>query len=163
VSRRVAVLTVSDRVSRGEGEDRSGPALETRVREVLDAEVVARACVPDEVSRIAEALTRWALQDPRPDLILTTGGTGLGPRDVTPEATLSVLERRHGGLMELVRARGGQITPRAYLSRGEAGTLGATLIVNLPGSVRGATESFDAVAELLPHALDLVRGDPTDH
>lgn len=160
---RAAVLTVSDRCARGEAEDRSGPALAARLADALGADVVARACVPDERATVAATLRAWALEAPRPDLVLTTGGTGLSPRDVTPEATLDVLERRHAGLMELVRARCGEHTPRAYLSRGEAGTLGGTLIVNLPGSERGAVESFDAIAELLPHALRILRGDPAAH
>lgn len=146
---RIAILTVSDRCSCGETTDTSGPALARIARTCLHADFVATACVPDERSRLGEQLRHWALRDPRPDLILTTGGTGLAPRDLTPEATLDVLERRHTGLMELIRLRCSQKTPRAYLSRGEAGTLGRTLIINLPGSERGATESLEALVDIL--------------
>lgn len=159
---RAAVLTVSDRCSRGEASDASGPALCTRLREVLQAEVVAAQCVPDEEEVIAEALRDWALGALTPDLILTTGGTGLAPRDVTPEATLRVLERRHEGLLELARRRCFEITPKTYLSRGEAGTLGRCLIINLPGSPRGACEMFDALSDILPHAIDTLRGNVKD-
>ncbi len=155
---RVAVLTVSDRCSRGQAEDTSGPALAERARQELGAEVVARSCVPDEAERIASTLRTWALEAPRPDLILTTGGTGLGPRDVTPEATLSVLERRHPGLLELARLRCAETTPKAFLSRGEAGSVGRTLVVNLPGSERGALEFLEALLDVLPHAVAMLRG-----
>ncbi len=159
---RVAILTVSDRCSRGETTDTSGPALADMARTRLDASVVTTACLPDERTRISEQLRRWAFGDTKPDLILTTGGTGLAPRDVTPEATLDVIERRHAGLMELIRRRCYEKTPRAYLSRGEAGTLGRTLIINLPGSQRGATESLEALLDILPHAIETLRGDVRD-
>ncbi len=159
---RIAILTVSDRCSRGEATDTSGPALAEMARSQLHAEVVATACLPDEQSQLSEQLRDWALGEPQPDLILTTGGTGLAPRDVTPEATLDVLERRHPGLMELIRRRCYEKTPRAYLSRGEAGTLGHTLIINLPGSQRGATESLEALVDILPHAIETLRGEVRD-
>lgn len=159
---RIAILTVSDRCARGETTDTSGPALADIARRELHAEVVATACVPDEREQLAGQLRCWALEDPRPDLILTTGGTGLAPRDVTPEATLDVLERRHAGLMELIRRRCYEKTPRAYLSRGEVGTLGRTLIINLPGSQRGATESLEALLDILPHAIETLRGEVQD-
>ncbi len=159
---RVAVLTVSDRCSRGERDDASGPALVAYVNDNFDATVVASACVPDEQSLIASRLKAWSAHDPPVDLVLTTGGTGLAPRDVTPEATRMVVEREHAGLMELVRMRCYPITPRAYLSRGIAGTLGKTLIINLPGSPRGATESLEALLDLLPHAIETLRGDVVD-
>jgi molybdenum cofactor synthesis domain-containing protein len=160
---RVAILTVSDRCSRGEAEDLSGPALAEVVRERLAGEVVAEACEPDDRGQIADQLREWALQAPQPDLILTTGGTGLAPRDVTPEATLDVVERRHAGLMELVRLRCLDRTPLSFLSRGEAGTLANTLIVNLPGSPRGAVESLAALRDVLPHAVEMLRGENLDH
>jgi len=162
VNIRVCILTVSDRCSRGETVDTAAPALAAMCREHLEAQVVAAACVPDERSRITAALRAWALTAPQPDLILTTGGTGLAPRDVTPEATLDALDRRHGGLMELMRLRCFEKTPRAFLSRGEAGTIRETLVINLPGSQRGATECLSALLDLLPHAIDTLRGDVQD-
>jgi len=162
IAMRIVILTVSDRCSRGDATDTSGPALTEMARAQLHAEVVATACLPDERPRISEQLRHWALHDPKPDLILTTGGTGLAPRDVTPEATLDVIERRHAGLMELIRRRCYEKTPRAYLSRGEAGTLERTLIINLPGSQRGATESLEALIDILPHAIETLRGEVQD-
>ena len=158
----VAILTVSDRCSRGAAVDTSGPALADLVRQRLEAQVVAVDCVPDERSRIAGRIGQWARVGPRPDLILTTGGTGLAPRDVTPEATLAVLERRHSGLMELARLRCYPKTPRTFLSRGEAGTVGRTLVVNLPGSKRGATETLEALLDILPHAIETLHGEVQD-
>lgn len=155
---RVAVLTVSDRCSGGGVADVSGPALVALVTKRLTAEVVATACVPDSRTEIADTLRRWALEEPRPDLLLTTGGTGLGPRDTTPEATVDVVERRLPALLELARLRALPQSPRAFLSRGEAGAVGRTLIVNLPGSPRGATETLAAILELVPHAVEMVRG-----
>ncbi len=159
---RLAVLTVSDRCSRGETCDTSGLALVELARRELKAVVVATACLPDERDQLARQLRTWAMDSPRPDLILTTGGTGLAPRDVTPEAMLDVIERRHNGLMELIRLRCYANTPRTYLSRGEAGTIGQTLIINLPGSQRGATESLGALLDVLPHAIETLRGEVKD-
>lgn len=159
---RVAILTVSDRCSRGEATDASGPDLAEMIKAQLAGQVVTAACVPDEKALISQQLCAWADGSSPPDLILTTGGTGLAPRDVTPEATLDVLERRHTGLMELVRLRCYEKTPRAFLSRGEAGVRRQTLILNLPGSVRGATESFEALLDILPHAIETLRGEVVD-
>ena len=155
----VAILTVSDRCSRGQTPDTAGPALAELVRSGLHAAVVATGCVPDEQDAIGGQLKAWSAAAPPIDLILTTGGTGLSPRDVTPEATLAVLERRHAGLMELMRLRCYPRQPRAFLSRGEAGTIGRTLVINLPGSLRGATECFQALLDVLPHALATLRGE----
>lgn len=155
---RVAVLTISDRCSEGTAEDTSGPALVALVQERLHAEVVATGLVPDDRDTIVEQLRTWALYTPKPDLLLTTGGTGLGPRDITPEATLAVLERRHSSLMELARMRCYAITPLTYASRAEAGTLGQTLIVNLPGSRKGAVETCEALVDVLPHCIKTLRG-----
>ena len=154
-----AILTISDRCFRAETEDTSGPALAELARRDLHAEVIATACVPDEAERISDQLVAWSHGNPAPDLILTTGGTGLSPRDVTPEATLAVLERRHAGLTELIRLLCLEKSPLAYLSRGEAGTIKRTLVINLPGSRKGSTESLAALLDVLPHALETLRGE----
>jgi len=153
---RVAIITVSDTVSRGEREDRSGPAVEKRCRE-LGWEVVAAKCVADDSSAIRKALVE-AADSGAAELVLTSGGTGIGPRDVTPEATAAAAQKILPGIGEKMREVGGRGFARAYLSRAVAGVRGRTLIVNLPGSPRGAVESLDAVAELLPHAVDVLRG-----
>lgn len=161
----VAVLTVSDRCSSGVAEDTSGPTLvqwvETELSSRLKAgaRVVVSACIPDERQQISSILRRWALEQPQPQLILTTGGTGFAPRDVTPEATREILERLAPGLLELARLRAFPGTPHAFLSRGEAGTLGQSLIINLPGSPRGALETVSALIDVLPHALATLQGD----
>ena len=157
-----AILTVSDRCSRGQATDTSGPALADLVRTRLGGTILAAACVPDEADQIARQIKAWATDAPRPDLIVTTGGTGLAPRDVTPEATLLVLERRHAGLMELIRIRCLAKTPRAFLSRGEGGTIARSLVINLPGSQRGSTESLEALLDILPHAIETLRGEVQD-
>lgn len=158
---RAAVLTVSDRCSRGEAVDTSGPLLAELLRTRLNAEIRSAACVPDEVAPIAAKFVEWASAD-AVDLIVSTGGTGLAPRDVTPEAAISVFERHHSGLMELARMRCYAKTPRTFLSRGVAGTIGRTLILTLPGSPRGATENLDALLDILPHAIETLRGEVQD-
>lgn len=160
---KIAVLTISDRCARGEMTDGAGPALAAVARDRLSADVAWTACVPDEADLIAGQLRRWAAGPDAPDLILSTGGTGLGPRDITPEATASVLDRRHPGLLELARLRCYPGSPRAFLSRGEAGTIARTLVVNLPGSTRGATEMLEALLDVLPHAVQILRGEAGDH
>jgi len=153
---RVALLTISDSSSQGIRPDVSGPALRERCKE-LGWEVVSEAVLPDEPVTVRERLV--SLADNRlTDLILTTGGTGIGPRDSTPEATTEICQKLLPGIPELMREVGRKKNPRAALSRGVAGVRGSTLIVNLPGSPRGAIESLDAVAELLPHALEVLRG-----
>ena len=149
---RAAVLTVSDRSFRGEREDRSGPAV-TRAVEDLPARVVLARIVPDERPLIGEALREMAAGA---DLVLTTGGTGLAARDVTPEATRDVVEREAPGFGEEMRRRSAEITPRAVLSRGTAGVLGRTLIVNLPGSPEGAVQCLGFLAPAIVHAVDLL-------
>jgi len=153
---RAAVVTVSDSAVAGTREDRSGPALRDRVQG-LGWTVNAMELVADESDQIAAALRRLA--DTREvAVILTTGGTGVALRDVTPEGTRSVIDREIPGLGELMRAEGLKYTPKAVLSRGLAGVRGRTLIVNLPGSPKGALESFDAIAKLVPHIVDLLEG-----
>jgi molybdopterin adenylyltransferase len=153
---RVAILTVSDSVAQGKREDRSGAALAERARQ-RGWEVAAAAVLPDDREAIAAKLVEW-IDAGSAELVLTTGGTGLGPRDVTPEATAAVADRLVPGLAERMRQVGAASNPRAVLSRGVAGTRGRALVVNLPGSPRGAVESLDAVAELLPHALEVLAG-----
>jgi molybdenum cofactor synthesis domain-containing protein len=153
---RVAILTVSDSVFRGERKDLSGPALRERCGQ-LGWQVMAGEVVPDEAGTIQATLI--ACGDSRQaDVILTTGGTGLGPRDVTPEATMAVCARLIPGIGELMRAAGKGSNPHAALSRAVAGVRGQTIIVNLPGNPKGAVESLDAVAGLLPHAIDILHG-----
>jgi molybdopterin adenylyltransferase len=152
----VAVVTISDSVVAGTREDRSGPALRDRAH-ALGWTVSAMELAPDESEPIAAILRRLA-DSGEVAVILTTGGTGVAPRDITPEATRGVIEREIPGLSELMRAEGLKFTPTAALSRGLAGVRGRTLIVNLPGSPQGAVESFDAIAKLVPHIVDLLEG-----
>jgi molybdopterin adenylyltransferase len=151
---KAVVLTISDSASRGEREDLSGPAVMSELLS-LGAEIVATEILPDEREEIASRLRHYA-DAGEANLILTTGGTGLGPRDITPEATRDVIEREAPGLAELMRAESVKITPLGALSRSVCGARGRTLIVNLPGSVRGARENLQAVARLLPHAISLL-------
>ena len=157
---RVAIITVSDRSFRGEREDLTGPAL----REVLGsagAEVIGLEIVADEREQISEALRRWC-DGGRVDIVLTNGGTGLGPRDVTPEATEEVMERRVPGLTEAMRIGSLKYTVQAMLSRAVAGTRKRTLIINLPGSPRGAKECLEIVLPALAHAVELLRGEVSE-
>jgi molybdopterin adenylyltransferase len=153
-----AVLTVSDRVSRGEAADTSGDELERGLRE--DGFAVDRRVVPDEAAQIAAAIEELAANA---TVVLTTGGTGVAPRDVTPEATRSVVEREVPGIAEALRADSVAKTPHGLLSRGTAGILGRTLVVNLPGSPGGARDGYALLRTALPHALALVVGEPTEH
>lgn len=151
-----AVITVSDKGYRGEREDTSGPALCARLRED-GYEVVYTALVPDERAQIAQAI-RTAADERKAALVLTTGGTGFSPRDITPEATAEAVERPTPGLAELMRAESMKITPRGCLSRGIAGIRGGSLIVNLPGSRKAALENLEAVMPALGHGLEILRG-----
>ena len=153
------VITVSDRSARGERPDGSGPAVKALLEEA-GYQVVDCIIVPDEMEEIAQALRQGAEEDVA--LILTTGGTGFAPRDVTPEATLSVVERQTPGIPEAMRAASMRITPRAMLSRSAAGILKRTLIVNLPGSPKAAKENLEAVLPALDHGLLMLRGAPAD-
>ena len=155
-----AVLTISDSVSAGTRGDRSGPAVRERL-EQLGWRVSVVEVIPDETPEISARLATLA-DGGQVAAIFTTGGTGIAARDVTPEATRAVLHREIPGFGELMRARGRQTTPLAVLSRSLAGTRGRVLIVNLPGSPKGAVESLDAIVELVPHVLDLLQGQ-TEH
>ncbi len=155
-----AVLTISDSASAGTRADRSGPAVRERL-EQLGWSITVMEVLPDEADEIAERLATLA-DGGQLAAIFTTGGTGIALRDVTPEATRTVIDREIPGLPELMRAKGRQSTPLAVLSRAVAGTRGRVLIVNLPGSPKGAVESLDAIVELVPHVLELLRGQ-TEH
>jgi len=150
------VLTASDRGSQGEREDSSGAAIE-ELLESVGGKIERRDVVPDERDRIAQRLIYWA--DAGIDLIVTTGGTGFAPRDVTPEATRDAIEREAPGLAEAMRLEGLKHTPRASLSRAVAGIRGRTLIVNLPGSEKAVREGLGAILGVLPHAIETVRGE----
>ena len=155
-----AVLTISDSASAGKRSDRSGPAVRERL-EQLGWSVSVMEVIPDETAEISARLSTLA-DGGQVAAIFTTGGTGLAPRDVTPEATRAVVDREIPGFGELMRARGREFTPLASLSRSLAGTRGSVLIVNLPGSPKAAVESLDAIVELVPHVLELLRGQ-TEH
>lgn len=156
---RVAVLTISDRSSAGLRPDASGPALVSAVS-ALGWQVPATALVPDDRSAIEQQLIDWCDHGSL-DLILTTGGTGFAPRDITPEATLAVIERQAPGLAEAMRAESLKITPHAMLSRAQAGIRARTLIINLPGSPKAALENLAVIAAVLPHAVALLQEQPS--
>ena len=155
----LAVLTVSDRCSQGSATDTAGPAVTALLRRHWPDAQIQTALVPDEEPQIVEHLIRWSQGGAA--LIVTAGGTGLGPRDVTPEATRKILDREAPGLAEAMRAKGAEKNPYAWLSRGVAGLKAKTLIVNLPGSKRGAEQSLDAILPLLRHGLDTIAGGQT--
>ncbi len=158
---RAGVVTVSDKGYAGEREDVSGPLLAGLLR-TMGAEVVSQVIVPDERPEIERALARLADEE-QVDLVVTTGGTGPTPRDVTPEATQAVIEREIPGLAEVLRFEGYRRTPLAVLSRGVAGIRGRTLIVNLPGSPKAVREGMETLSPILPHAIRMVRGVHTEH
>ncbi len=157
---RVAVLTLSDRGSQGDRADTSGPLIREMVRE-LPGEVIHYEILPDEKELIAQALKKCA-DDLKADLILTTGGTGLSPRDVTPDATLMVIEKEAPGFSEAMRSESLKKTPHAMISRALAGIRGSTLIVNLPGSPKSVKENLSVILPALPHALSKLKGDPSE-
>jgi molybdenum cofactor synthesis domain-containing protein len=158
--RTVALITVSDKGSRGEREDLAGKAL-SELLEASGLEICFREMVPDERERISRELRRFA-DDEQVALVVTTGGTGVAPRDVTPDATLAVVERTVPGMAEAMRAASLAKTPHAMLSRAVVGIRCRTLIVNLPGSPRGALENLEVLLPALPHALDKIQGDPSE-
>jgi len=158
---RAGVVTVSDKGYAGEREDASGPLLAGLLRK-MGAEVASQTIVPDEKAEIERVLISLADQA-QVDLVVTTGGTGPAPRDVTPEATLAVIEREMPGLAEALRFEGYRRTPLAIISRGVAGIRRQTLIVNLPGSPRAVREGMETLAPILPHAIKMLRGVHTEH
>lgn len=157
---KAAIITISDKGARGERIDLSGQEIARLLKEI-GAEVVHMAIIPDEKDEIAAAICECA-DEKACDLILTTGGTGVSPRDVTPEATLSVVDRVVPGLAEEMRRASATITPHALLSRAVAGIRNKTLVINLPGSPKGARENLSVILTALPHAVDKIKGDPTD-
>jgi molybdenum cofactor synthesis domain-containing protein len=158
---RIGILTISDLGAVGQRADTSGDAILDWASE-RGYEVVVRSVVADETDRIAGKLARWADSN-EVDVVLTTGGTGLTERDVTPEATAAILEREAEGIAEALRAASGPGFPRAWLSRGRAGTRGKTLIVNLPGSTNGVKEGLAVLGQFVDHAIDLISGKQTAH
>ncbi|MEK7742317.1 MAG: MogA/MoaB family molybdenum cofactor biosynthesis protein [Nitrospirota bacterium] len=154
----VAILTLSDKGSRGEREDLSGAAI-ADILKSIDAVVAHYDILPDEKSMIKEKLIEYS---GKVDLILTTGGTGLSPRDVTPEATLEVIEREIPGIAEAVRIEGLKKTKRAMLSRAVAGVRSRTLIINLPGSPKAVKENLEVIIDVIPHAIEKIKGDETE-
>ena len=155
---RFGILTLSDRSSRGERADSSGPALANRIQ-AEGWSVVKQSLLPDDETAIREMLISWA-DSGEMDVILTTGGTGFAPRDVTPEATRAVIDREAPGLAEAMRAASLKVTPHAMLSRVVTGIRKRTLIINLPGSPRGAVENLQVIVPVLPHAIQLLKEDP---
>ncbi len=154
---KIGILTISDRGSRGEYEDLSGPLAVKIIEERMGLMVVKTAVIPDDLNKISNTLIQWSDKDGL-NLILTSGGTGFAPRDITPEATLRVIERNAPGIAEALRADSLRITKHAMLSRAVAGIRGKTLIVNMPGSPKAVRENLAVLLPILPHALELLNG-----
>jgi len=157
---KVGILTISDKGSRGEREDISGKVIEEVIRKI-NGEVKYYQIIPDEKEMIKEELIK-AVDKLNLDLILTTGGTGLGKRDVTPEATLAIIEKEVPGISEIIRSESFKKTNRAILSRGVSGIRKESLIINLPGSPKGARESLEIILEALPHGIEILKGQATE-
>jgi molybdopterin adenylyltransferase len=158
---KIGILTISDKGSKGQREDKSGEALREGVSQIA-GKVVRYEIVPDEKDIIAERLAEWS-DGGEVDVLLTTGGTGLSKRDVTPEATLSVLDREVPGIAEAMRAVSLAKTPMAMLSRAVAGQRASCLIVNMPGSVKAVKECLEAILPAIPHAVEIIKGEVTEH
>jgi molybdopterin adenylyltransferase len=158
----VGILTISDGAAKGERHDTSGETMRTFVMQLPDVVISAGAIIPDEQEQIAATLRLWC-DEKHLNLVLTTGGTGLAPRDVTPEATKAVIEREAQGIAEALRAISLQYTPMAMLSRGVAGVRGRTLIINLPGSPKAVKECLEYLLPVLPHAINLLTEGPREH
>jgi len=155
------ILTISDKGSQGQRQDKSGEAIR-EILSSLDSRIAKYDIVPDETNIIADKLAEWADKG-RIDLILTTGGTGLAQRDITPEATLSILDKVAPGFTEAMRAETAKITPHAILSRAVAGVRGKCLIINLPGSPKAVRECLEVVLPAIPHAIEIIKGEVTEH
>ena len=157
---KAVVITISDRGSRGERKDTSGPEIVAMLQQI-GIEIVGQSIIPDEKELICHSLIEWC-DGEKTDLILTTGGTGVSPRDVTPDATREIIEREIPGMAEEMRRRSAAITPRAMISRAIAGIRGQTLIINLPGSPKGAVENLSVVLPALTHTIEKIKGDNRD-
>jgi molybdenum cofactor synthesis domain-containing protein len=158
---KLGIITISDKASSGKRPDRSGPLIRERFAST-DSELVRYEVIPDEKELIAKKLAEWA-DEGNMDIILTTGGTGLAPRDVTPEATLSIVDKEVPGLAEMMRVKSFTITPNAMLGRAVAGTRKECLIINLPGSPKAVAECLEVIMPVLPHAVDVIKDRVPEH
>jgi len=157
----LGIITISDKASQGKRPDKSGPLIKDSFAS-MDCKVVNYEVIPDEKDTIAQKLAQWA-DEGTMDIIITTGGTGLAPRDVTPEATLSIVDKEVPGLAEMMRAKSFAITPNAMISRAAAGMRKECLIINLPGSPKAVAECLEVIMPVLPHAVDVIKGRVPEH